>query len=60
MAGLDQFLTQIGAAELSSVVTIPTTNDGLGPMGQLLARVQQEIEAVNVSNGSVPDLGTAG
>ncbi len=49
MAGLDQFLTQIGAAELSSAVTVPTTEDGLGPMGLLLARVQQEIEAVNVS-----------
>lgn len=48
MTSLDQFLTQIGAAELSSVVNIPPNEATLGPMGNLLNRVQQEIDAVNV------------
>lgn len=49
MAGLDAFLAEIGAAELSSVVSVPRAEDGLGPMAVLLGRVQQEIDAVNVS-----------
>lgn len=50
MAALPQFLQQIGAAELPSTVSLPAQEDGTGPIGALLERIQQEITAVNVSS----------